>query len=95
MLGVRKMLQKFLFPFVSLFSLIATVLAHSDQDQDSIGSGMMWSQGGWMHDSAHMVGYNMWGMGWFGVLFGLAFWILVILGIIYLVQEITGKGDEE
>jgi len=34
-------------------------------------------------------------MGWFGLIFGLAFWILVILGIIYLYQEVTENRGEE
>lgn len=74
-----------------LASLISTAsaAAHSGQDQGYYGPGMMWSDGGWMHNGAHMLGYNMWGMGWFGLFFGLAFWILVILGIIYLYKQIT------
>jgi len=78
----------------TLTTLFSSVLAHSDQNQ-SYGSGIMWGDGGWMHNGRHMAGYNMWGMGWFGVLFGLAFWILVILGIIYLYQEVTENRGEE
>ncbi|MFB6190963.1 MAG: hypothetical protein ABEJ64_00890 [Candidatus Nanohaloarchaea archaeon] len=79
----------------SLTTVISTVVAHSEQDQGYYGPGMMWSDGGWMHNTGHMIGYNMWGMGWFGVLFGLAFWVLVILGIIYLYQQITENEEEQ
>ncbi|MFB6144331.1 MAG: hypothetical protein ABEJ98_03395 [Candidatus Nanohaloarchaea archaeon] len=71
-----------------LASLVVKAAAHTGDEQD-YGPGMMWSDGSWMHNSWHMAGYNMWGMGWLGVLFGLAFWVLVILGIIYLYQQIT------
>lgn len=78
----------------SLITTISTVMAHNESDQGYYGPGMMWSDGGtWMHNTGHMMGYNMWGMGWFGLIFGLAFWILVILGIIYLYQQVT-EGDE-
>lgn len=72
---------------------ISTVAAHSGDDGAATG---MMMDGGWMHNAGHMAGYNMWGMGRFGLLFGLAIWILVILGIIYLYQEVTeDKGGEE
>ncbi len=73
----------------SLVTTLSTVVAHSEQDQGYYGPGMMWSDGGWMHNGAHIMGYNMWGMGWYGVIFGLAFWALAILGLIYLYQKIT------
>lgn len=80
----------------SLITTLTSALAHSEQDQGYYGPGMMWNDGGsWMHNTGHMMGYNMWGMGWFGLLFGLAFWILVVLGIIYLYQEITENKSEE
>jgi hypothetical protein len=75
-------------------TLTSSVLAHSGEDSEP-ASGMM-MDGSWMHTGADMMGYNMWGMGWFGLLFGLAFWILVILGIVYLYQQITeNRGDQE
>lgn len=91
------MLRKISVSIVSIITLLTSVLAHNDSGQDYYGHGMMWSDGGaWMHNTAHMAGYNMWGMGWFGFLFGLAFWILVILGIIYLYQQVTeNKGEEQ
>lgn len=74
---------------VSILTLVTSVLAHNRSDQGYYGPGMMWNDGSWMHNAAHMAGYNMWGMGWFGLVFGLALWALVILGIIYLYQKIT------
>ncbi len=38
-----------------------------------------------------MYGYGM-GWGWFGPILMIAFWILVILGIVYLVKALAGKG---
>lgn len=75
---------------------ISTVAATPGHDEGT-ATGMMWGDGGsWMHTGAGMMGYNMWGMGWFGLLFGLAIWTLVILGIIYLYQEVKeNKGQEE
>lgn len=85
-----KVLQKISLTAVSTLTLITTAFAHNEPGQSYYGPGMMWnSDGSWMHNSGHMLGYNMWGMGWFGLIFGLAFWILVILGIIYLYQKIT------
>ncbi|MDI6727324.1 MAG: SHOCT domain-containing protein [Thermodesulfovibrionales bacterium] len=44
-----------------------------------------WMWGDWMH------GYGM-GWGWFGFILMIAFWVLVILGIVYLVKAIAGRG---
>jgi len=38
-----------------------------------------------------MYGYGM-GWGWFGFILMIAFWVLVILGIVYLVKAIAGRG---
>jgi hypothetical protein len=78
-----------------IVSVITSAASHSGQNQ-SYGPSMMWSDGSrWMHNAGHMTGYNMWGMGWFGLIVGLAFWTLVILGIIYLYQQVTEKRAEE
>ena len=76
----------------SLTTTLSTVAAHSGEDGGTT-TGMMWSDGSWMHNAGHMAGYNMWGMGWFGLLFGIAFWALVILGIIFLYQQITQNKE--
>ena len=44
-----------------------------------------WMWGDWMS------GYGM-GWGWFGFILMIAFWVLVILGIVYLVKALTGRG---
>lgn len=81
---------KFFAFTVGLTTLLTSVLAHSSEDSET--TRMMWGDGGgWMHNAGHMTGYNMWGTGWFGFLFGIAIWILVILGIIYLYQKVTEK----
>ena len=71
--------------------LVATVLAHSGDEV--YGPGMMWGNGSFSHNFGHMMGYNMWGMGWWGFLPGLAIWILIILGIVYLFQKITENSQ--
>ncbi len=43
----------------------------------------MWTDG--------MYGFGM-GWGWFGPFLMIAFWVLVILGIIYLVKAIAGRS---
>lgn len=80
---------KILFLTSTLTTLFTSVLAHSNEDIETAGARTM--DGSWMHSGADMMGYNMWGMGWFGFLFGIAIWILVILGIIYLYQRIKEK----
>lgn len=81
---------------ISLITTITSVVSHSGDGGGTTGM-MMWGDGGWMHNAGHMTGYNMWGMGWFGLVFGLTFWILVFLGIIYLYQQVTEnqEGDKE
>jgi len=77
----------------SLMSSIGVAAAHTDEGAGA-ASGMM-ADGFWMHNAGHMTGYNMWGMGWLGSLLGIAIWILVILGIIYLYQQITENKETE
>ena len=90
-----KLKNKLSVMVVSLITTVSTAIAHSGEGEGT-NTGMMWGDGGgWMHSAGHMTGYNMWGMGWFGLLFGLAFWTLVILGIIYLYQQITENGGDQ
>lgn len=81
---------------VSLITATSSVIAHAGEEEGTATGMMMWGDGGsWMHNSGHMIGYNMGGMGWFGAIFGLAFWVLVILGIIYLYQQVTENGGNQ
>ena len=45
-----------------------------------------WMWGDWMY------GYGM-GWGWLGFILMIAFWVLVILGIVYLVKALAGRGS--
>ena len=54
----------------------------------NMGSGMM---GGWGMGPG-MIGN--WGMGWFGMIFMLVFWILIIVGLVFLIKwliQSTGR----
>lgn len=72
-----------------LTSIAGKAVAHGGEETTAAG-GMM--DGSLMHAGADMMGYNMWGMGWYGALFGLAFWTMVVLAAIYLFQQVTGEG---
>lgn len=91
-----KLKNKLSIMIASLVTTFTTVAASPGHTGDNQSYGhMMWGDGSWMHGSSHMAGYNMWGLGWFGPLLGIAFWILVILGIIYLYEQVTDKNGGE
>lgn len=71
----------------TLFSYISLAAAHGDEVSTVHGS--------MMHNAGHLTGYGLWGMSGFGMLFGLLFWGLAILGIIYLYKETLGKNEED
>ncbi|MFB6190743.1 MAG: hypothetical protein ABEJ91_04200, partial [Candidatus Nanohaloarchaea archaeon] len=83
---MKEILKKVSTLVSGLPGLASLVAAHSGEP----GS---WMMDGWMHTGSHMTGYGMWGMGWYGALFGLALWILVILGIVYLYQQVTEEEE--
>ena len=50
--------------------------------------------GGWGMGPGMMMGN--WGMGWFGMIFMMIFWVLVIVGIVYLIRwliQSTSRGQ--
>lgn len=83
-----------LFLAATALTVGSTVIAHQG-NETTHGSSMMMGDGSWMHSGTHMMGYDMWGMGWFGLLFGISLWILVILSIIYLYQRITEQEQHQ
>jgi len=83
-----KLKNKLFIRIVSLITTLATVAASPGHDEGTT-TGMM--DGSWMHSGADMMGYNMWGIGWFGPLLTIGILLLVILGIICFYQEITEK----
>lgn len=64
--------NKIMVLLVYLITAISSALAHSGEENERV-TGMMFSNQGFMHDAGAMIGYNMWGMGWFGSIFGIFF----------------------
>lgn len=80
----------------SLITTVSAVIAHSGEDGGANTATMMWNDGGVIHNTGHMAGYNMWGMGWYGMIFGLIFWILAALGLIYIYKLLKeGNTNQE
>ena len=38
-------------------------------------------------------GHGMWGMGWFGSILMVSFWVLIFLGIVNLLRPATGRHE--
>lgn len=47
------------------------------------------------HMAADMMGYGWFGMGTWGFLIGITFWVVLILAIIYLLQRIMESREQE
>jgi hypothetical protein len=86
---VTSQINKLLFVTSVALTYIGSVAAHAGE-QD-YGNGMIWSEGGMMHNMGHMAGYNMWGPGWLGVLVGLLVWTLAVVGVYHLYKEYLKK----
>lgn len=85
-MGPGTKLQYFISAFMLfIFSLYPISTAFAQQGRyDGMGTGMM----------------GNWGMGWFGGIFMIVFWILVVVGLIFIVKwlmhtEEKGKEDSE
>ena len=77
----------------SIFSGIAgftvTAAAHAGEESSTTGHHMMEGclSTAWCDGAAHMMGYGILGAGGWGIIFGAAAWLLIILGFIYILQE--------
>jgi putative membrane protein len=69
----------FIFAFLTLFTSFPLKEAFAQWGRDYGGYGMM---GGW-------------GMGWFGMIFMLIFWVLVIVGLVFLIKWLIQSTSRE
>ena len=82
----RKLVKKCLA--AALLSLILFVPQHVALAQQG-------GYGGW-HMGRGMMG--VWGMGWFGGIFMMIFWVLILIGLIFLIKwvvQTTSRGKQE
>lgn len=75
---------------VRAFMLLFAILLPWNQVLAQPGGAGGWNMG------PGMMGY--WGMGWFGMIFMIAFWVLLIVGLVFLVKWLiqttsSGKTD--
>lgn len=76
---------------------LATVQAASAHTGPGPGYGMMGDclQAGWCDGAAHMMGYGWMGFGAFGFLFGIAVWVLAIIGVLHLLQQYRAGNTDK
>jgi len=74
----------FIFAFLTLFASFPLKEAFAQWGRDYGGYGMM---------GPGMMGG--WGMGWFGMIFMLIFWVLVIVGLVFLIKWLIQSTSRE
>jgi len=74
----------FIFAFLTLFASFPLKEALAQWGRDYGGYGMM---------GPGMMGG--WGMGWFGMIFMLIFWVLVIVGLVFLIKWLIQSTSRE
>ncbi|MEJ2656165.1 MAG: SHOCT domain-containing protein [Desulfobacterales bacterium] len=82
---------KTLFTYLMAFVPFLSILLTSIQAHAQGGYGRYGGYGGWGRGSGMMGGY---GMGWFGDIFMIVFWILILVGLIFLIRwliQSTGR----
>jgi putative membrane protein len=82
MISLKSVVLGIFVSLISLFSIYSDTFAQPGRSEGwNMGPGMM---GGW-------------GMGWFGGIFMIVFWILILVGLVFvirwLVQTTSKKGD--
>jgi len=76
---LRYSISAFVFFILSLYPIAAAFAQQGRSDGWGMGPGMM----------------GNWGMGWFGGIFMILFWILIIVGLVFVVRwliQTSGRG---
>jgi putative membrane protein len=71
--------------YISLFGLLLPGVPALAQGQYGRPYGD-WHMGPGMMDG--------WGMGWFGMIFNVAFWILILVGLVFLIRWLVNAGRD-
>jgi len=71
----RNFINRFSLGLLTIWSLNTVLLSPAFAQTGGYGN---WHMGRWMMGD--------WGMGWFGMIFMLLFWVLIIVGIVFLIR---------